>query len=1037
MPVGAHRPRPDIRSHEPNPSMRAREQNAAPYDALGVSWRRDASLADPGNISYKRNLSNRRHGRQDEARPRPSMLRKRSVSPVQPLKTPERRSGRAGTPLESPVSAHGSFTYFSRDISHISPKLKSELMDEGVDQNNSATVDAESHPNPDEDKASSDGEKSASSNEGSLSLERLADLEDEIAEYSELLDIVKQRENPIDGGSALSPSAANSMGGGDGMVVGADSTADAEDDSGTSEGMDGNGSLLDIECEDIMDVESSLDENIIDSEITGLIESSVVEEKKPDSLPLWERIIRENRRKASEYHTALANQMEGKIQCEPIKVLFANPSDYAFFEQNVETHHSMRAAIVQHVANRKAEVANKCAALRLEYKQRLEQWRRSVDLMQQEEAKKRRKHGKPGAPLFGSASTSALFTSSGSGSNAGSYARAPRRATFNSDAVKTEAEFQYALALLGNADEDPTDHDPDRSAVEPPMVIDPLQRKLLKFQNFNDFVYNPASDLTRFNARLGMTWSEVEQLIFKEKFLLYGKDFHAVAKHLPHKTTRDCVEYYYREKNRLNLKSALKKAMRQQRAKKKAAEARKAEKEVVPGPGRSYLIHPTESTTTGAASGPGRRGRPKEGTAGRVAKVINETRAEVRRRNSRGRVREQVEGGDAEDQLDDETDSTRKKGHTTTANGGELTEEIAGEMEVATNVEKDFAKNTMDTVNSPKLVASPQDGGIAPNGEALLEDDFAPEKRRIPKDAEEDIGDEDNSMQEGTDSLRSSPHQRRTTVSYWDVEAKAAFRDAYLEHGQNWELVAAHVENKSAKQVENYYKKNQEAIDRLKDGAASSRDGMDVEFGQAAYEITQQDPLAALEELSPPLHRAIVEDQLENDEPPAVRAPKTNVLRNLGGRGKEIPQHEKWDQDRMGQSATRYAPAPERLLDAAMAPFPTHIPYALLHHPTLSRDQHPQPQQAAAAMAAQRVAKSAQYSIHPYVERLQRAQRQHSTVHATFSKPRSGSISAHYSQVGHLGNIGAIAITRFGTDTSSRPHLVPPQPMSRPADKYQ
>ena len=57
-----------------------------------------------------------------------------------------------------------------------------------------------------------------------------------------------------------------------------------------------------------------------------------------------------------------------------------------------------------------------------------------------------------------------------------------------------------------------------------------------------------------YHARAINPWSEAEQMVLVEKFLVYYKDFHKIASFLEHKTTEDCVAYYFQNKIRLGLR---------------------------------------------------------------------------------------------------------------------------------------------------------------------------------------------------------------------------------------------------------------------------------------------------------------------------------------------------------------------------------------------------------------------------------------------------------------------------------------------------
>ena len=52
-------------------------------------------------------------------------------------------------------------------------------------------------------------------------------------------------------------------------------------------------------------------------------------------------------------------------------------------------------------------------------------------------------------------------------------------------------------------------------------------------------------------------WTEAEQRVFAQKYLVHAKAFHRIAAFLPFKTTADCIRFYYANKRRLQLKQLL------------------------------------------------------------------------------------------------------------------------------------------------------------------------------------------------------------------------------------------------------------------------------------------------------------------------------------------------------------------------------------------------------------------------------------------------------------------------------------------------
>jgi nuclear receptor co-repressor 1 len=78
----------------------------------------------------------------------------------------------------------------------------------------------------------------------------------------------------------------------------------------------------------------------------------------------------------------------------------------------------------------------------------------------------------------------------------------------------------------------------------PAMILDDKERMFRRFINTNALVEDPVLlELERKNAN---PWLPEEKKIFIDKFAIYNKNFSKIAGHLEHKTTADCVEFYYR-----------------------------------------------------------------------------------------------------------------------------------------------------------------------------------------------------------------------------------------------------------------------------------------------------------------------------------------------------------------------------------------------------------------------------------------------------------------------------------------------------------
>lgn len=80
----------------------------------------------------------------------------------------------------------------------------------------------------------------------------------------------------------------------------------------------------------------------------------------------------------------------------------------------------------------------------------------------------------------------------------------------------------------------------------PPMILDDKERAVHRFVSKNALVEDPiAVEMERKTLNL---WTAGERKIFTEKFAVHDKNFKEIASYLQHKTTADCVEYYYRNK---------------------------------------------------------------------------------------------------------------------------------------------------------------------------------------------------------------------------------------------------------------------------------------------------------------------------------------------------------------------------------------------------------------------------------------------------------------------------------------------------------
>ncbi|XP_028183526.1 uncharacterized protein LOC114370389 isoform X3 [Glycine soja] len=78
----------------------------------------------------------------------------------------------------------------------------------------------------------------------------------------------------------------------------------------------------------------------------------------------------------------------------------------------------------------------------------------------------------------------------------------------------------------------------------PALILDEKEKMISKFVSSNGLVEDPLAiekERTMINP-----WTPEEREVFLEKFAAFGKDFRKIASFFDHKTTADCVEFYYK-----------------------------------------------------------------------------------------------------------------------------------------------------------------------------------------------------------------------------------------------------------------------------------------------------------------------------------------------------------------------------------------------------------------------------------------------------------------------------------------------------------
>ncbi|KAL5032850.1 hypothetical protein BDV3_001384 [Batrachochytrium dendrobatidis] len=230
----------------------------------------------------------------------------------------------------------------------------------------------------------------------------------------------------------------------------------------------------------------------------------------------------------------------------------SSPASYDFYRDNIQRNDQIRPYIVNHVRNQMFAQMNLEANLRDEFEQLNESWMAKVERLEHA-AKNDQGFAADGSRLGMGPGASNSITQ---GSTHVQMGRSTRRTGINSDVVRTEADWQNVLNQLNNTNE-AEQRQLERSAKEPDMIISPELRTSTKFINNNGLVHDPAGNLAVFNNKMNMCWSDEERDILRVKLTQCGKNFSKISACLPHKSTANCIQYYYREKVNLRFKQLL------------------------------------------------------------------------------------------------------------------------------------------------------------------------------------------------------------------------------------------------------------------------------------------------------------------------------------------------------------------------------------------------------------------------------------------------------------------------------------------------
>uniref|UniRef100_A0A1I8H0P0 SANT domain-containing protein n=1 Tax=Macrostomum lignano TaxID=282301 RepID=A0A1I8H0P0_9PLAT len=266
-------------------------------------------------------------------------------------------------------------------------------------------------------------------------------------------------------------------------------------------------------------------------------------------------IVAENRRKAAQSHR--------KVWPEPVPdpPYYNQPSDVAAIRDQELRHREFKPRLIRHL--RRIRLANERRErhLRDSYNNLQRHWTRRLERLansgkqKQREAKWRDYFERYFPELRKSRDEKEKIERF--------YAQPAQTA-------RTEGEVADMMELIKRAKEE--EERMKSLAVLPPMLLAPWDIAR-RYVNTQGLLLTDPSQHWSSHQDLSFKWTEAERQIFREKFLVFGKNFSAISAYLHGKSVSECVQFYYLTKKKEGYKILFKKQNIRRRANKGAAAA--------------------------------------------------------------------------------------------------------------------------------------------------------------------------------------------------------------------------------------------------------------------------------------------------------------------------------------------------------------------------------------------------------------------------------------------------------------------------------
>ncbi|KAL1528092.1 hypothetical protein AB1Y20_009457 [Prymnesium parvum] len=270
-----------------------------------------------------------------------------------------------------------------------------------------------------------------------------------------------------------------------------------------------------------------------------------------------------NAQKAEQARSALLSISGLPPEAQQERAQGTMPNELPCYRANLEREERLREKLLPFVLQRARELATNSSQLRRKYLELQRVWEGSLARRERDrdnriarrlEAQKDKVDDPKAAGTESTGGGRASSRSAGAGA-LGSSRRDRSIGSF--DVVRSEEEMNAVLAQLA-AEEKRERSDlwiANQCAKDTPMILEPTRSLLVSFETRNGLIEDVVGEEKERRKRC--VWTEHEKKTFVDKWMVYPKNFRKIKSFLEWKSLADCVNFYYVNKHKLDLKRGL------------------------------------------------------------------------------------------------------------------------------------------------------------------------------------------------------------------------------------------------------------------------------------------------------------------------------------------------------------------------------------------------------------------------------------------------------------------------------------------------